>query len=62
MADALIALATVVAARKPIIAMIVWESTPGKLEVRAIPESLYVAEILAVRAKELLHPDPDAGE
>jgi hypothetical protein len=62
MAEAIVALAARVAAENPTLVMIVYESPPGKVNVRSLPNSPYVAEILAVRAKEMLHPDADATE
>lgn len=54
MAEAVVALAQTVAETNPTLVMIVFESPPGKLNIRALPDNLYVAEILAMRASEML--------
>jgi hypothetical protein len=60
MADAIMELAGQVAALNPTLFMVVYEHPPGKLNTRTVPESAYVAEILASRAHDMLRQDIEA--
>lgn len=64
MAEAIGALAARVAAAEPSLVMVVYEAPAGKLNVRTIPASPYVAEVLAARVSTMfasVEHDPDSA-
>lgn len=54
MTEALTALFEIVARANPTLVMVVFESPVGKLNIRTLPVSPYIAEILAKRAATMM--------
>lgn len=62
MTEALSALFEIVAKANPTLVMVAYESPLGKLNIRSLPGSPYVAEILATRAAAIMQNAADSDD
>lgn len=62
MAEALSIVVKRVAAERPKIAVVIYETADGEIKLKPLPASVFVAKTLVAEAYALLHPNSDIAE